>query len=457
MLQLFKFLRYWTIYTFVFYKNTYIVIVHNTFYIIRGDLMKSLKKFLALSLMLCMAFVMTACGGGDKKAEEEKKADTAATEDTKTDAPKADFHIGIVTGTVSQSEDELRAAQKAIELYGNAKDGGMIVHDTYPDNFMNEQETTISKIVAMADDPQMKAIIVNQSVPGTVAAFKQIREKNPEIKLIDLTPQEDVAMVQEAADLVIDADNISRGYRVIAAAKAMGATKFVHISFPRHMSIEMLALRRGIFEEACKDLGVEFISETAPDPTSDVGIPGAQQFIAENIPNWIEKYGKENSMSLDNWRMQNVNTLICKVYRTIKSVDSSVEFGISPQGNIGNNDGLYADVKSWCTCKGFADYICPQIYFSLENPALTFEDCLNSWTSLDFDENVKLYVGLGGYKAGNGEYDEETWLLSDSILADEYDILRNNKSVRGFMLYSYSCLEDDTAKKEINNLINALN
>lgn len=186
-------------------------------------------------------------------------------------------------------------------------------------------------------------------------------------------------------------------------------------------------------------------------PTKD------ESFDKKQYEAYIEKYGKENSMSLDNWRMQNVNTLICKVYRTIKSVDSSVEFGISPQGNIGNNDGLYADVKSWCTCKGFADYICPQIYFSLENPALTFEDCLNSWTSLDFDENVKLYVGLGGYKAGNGEYDEETWLLSDSILADEYDILRNNKSVRGFMLYSYSCLEDDTAKKEINNLINALN
>ena len=186
-------------------------------------------------------------------------------------------------------------------------------------------------------------------------------------------------------------------------------------------------------------------------PTEDESFD-KKQYVA-----YIEKYGKENSMSLDNWRMQNVNTLICKVYRTIKSVDSSVEFGISPQGNIGNNDGLYADVKSWCTCKGFADYICPQIYFSLENPALTFEDCLDSWTSLDFDENVKLYVGLGGYKAGNGEYDEKTWLLSDSILADEYDILRNNKSVRGFMLYSYNCLEDDTAKKEINNLINALN
>lgn len=186
-------------------------------------------------------------------------------------------------------------------------------------------------------------------------------------------------------------------------------------------------------------------------PTED------EDFDKKQYNAYVDKYGSENSMSLENWRTQNVNTLICKVYRTIKSIDSSVEFGISPQGNINNNDGLYADVKSWCTCKGFVDYICPQVYFSLENPALTFEDCLDSWTSLDFDENVKLYVGLGGYKAGNGDYDDETWLLSDSILADEYKLLSENKSVKGFMLYSYNCLDDDTAEKEVNNLINALN
>ena len=224
----------------------------------------------------------------------------------------------------------------------------------------------------------------------------------------------------------------------------------------------------GIFLDPSNETAQQLVCDGVKEIAENYDVDGIQfddyfyptedeSFDKKQYEAYIEKYGKENSMSLDNWRMQNVNTLICKVYRTIKSVDSSVEFGISPQGNIGNNDGLYADVKSWCTCKGFADYICPQIYFSLENPALTFEDCLDSWTSLDFDENVKLYVGLGGYKAGNGEYDEETWLLSDSILADEYDILSNNKSVRGFMLYSYSCLEDDTAKKEINNLINALN
>ncbi|MDO4793043.1 MAG: DUF3798 domain-containing protein [Filifactor alocis] len=261
--------------------------------------MKHYRKLLSFMLVLAMLIGLTACGGGNAPAENPPTEEGTA-EGEAQPAEEAQYHIGIVTGTVAQGEDELRGAEAAIAKYGDAANGGMIVHDTYPDNFMQEQETTISKIVAMADDPLMKAIIVNQSVPGTSAAFDQIRAKNPDILLIALTPQEDTIMVEEAADLAVDADNVSRGYRIIAAAKEMGATKFVHVSFPRHMSIELLALRRAIMEEACKDLGLEFITETAPDPMSDVGIPGAQQFIAENIPNWIEKYGKDTAFFCTN-------------------------------------------------------------------------------------------------------------------------------------------------------------
>ena len=57
--------------------------------------------------------------------------------------------------------------------------------------------------------------------------------------------------------------------------------------------------------------------------------------------------------------------------------------------------------------KGFIDYICPQIYFSLNNPALAFEDSLKSWAELDYNDNVKLYVGLAGYEAGTDD-DENT-------------------------------------------------
>jgi len=95
-------------------------------------------------------------------------------------------------------------------------------------------------------------------------------------------------------------DFVNRGYTIIWAAKQLGAKTFVHISFPRHMSYETLGRRRAIMEEASKDLGIKFAFETAPDPTSDVGVAGAQQFILEKVPQWIEKYGKETAFFCTN-------------------------------------------------------------------------------------------------------------------------------------------------------------
>mgnify|MGYP000881558002 FL=1 len=135
----------------------------------------------------------------------------------------ADFHIGIVTGTVSQSEDDLRGAERALEEYGDASKGGMITHITYPDNFMQEMETTISQIVSLADDPLMKAIVVNQAVPGTVEAFKRIREMRPDILLLAGAPHEDPEMLADVADLSVNPDVIARGYLIVLAAKELGA------------------------------------------------------------------------------------------------------------------------------------------------------------------------------------------------------------------------------------------
>lgn len=167
--------------------------------------------------------------------------------------------------------------------------------------------------------------------------------------------------------------------------------------------------------------------------------------------------GCENeSMTLEEWRKANVNLLISEVYLRIHSIKNNVEFGISPQGNINNNDKLFADVQLWCTTKGYIDYICPQIYFSLDNPALTFEDSLQSWCELEFASNVNLYVGLAGYKAGTDD-DEGTWLNEDNILAQEYNIICENEKTSGLMMYSYASLFSDDGKKEMENFYNELN
>lgn len=167
--------------------------------------------------------------------------------------------------------------------------------------------------------------------------------------------------------------------------------------------------------------------------------------------------GCENeSMTLEEWRKANVNLLISEVYLRIHSIKNNVEFGISPQGNINNNDKLFADVQLWCTTRGYIDYICPQIYFSLDNPALTFEDSLQSWCELEFASNVNLYVGIAGYKAGTDD-DEGTWLNEDNILAQEYNIICENEKTSGLMMYSYASLFSDDGKKEMENFYNELN
>ena len=213
---------------------------------------------------------------------------------------QAKYHIGIVTGTVTQSEDDLRGAEQLIKEHGAVKDGGMIQHLTYPDNFMSEQETFISSVVSLADDPLMKAIVVNQAIPGTTEAFKRVRAKRSDILLLAGEPHEDPLVIQSGADLAASADFVSRGYTIIWAAKQLGAKTFVHISFPRHMSYESLGRRRAIMEQACKDLGLKFAFESAPDPTSDVGTAGAQQFILEKVPQWIQKYGKNSAFFCTN-------------------------------------------------------------------------------------------------------------------------------------------------------------
>ncbi len=212
----------------------------------------------------------------------------------------APFHIGVATLTVSQAEDTYRGAERLIKEYGDVASGGMIRHVTMPDNFMSEMETTISQIVGLSDDPKVKVIVVDDAIPGTTEAFRRVKEKRPDVLCFAGEPQEDPGVITSTADFAIGVDNIMRGYLIINTAKKLGAKTFVHISFPRHMSYELLSRRRAIMEQACKDLGLKFAFETAPDPVSDVGVAGAQQFILEKVPAWVQKYGKDTAFFCTN-------------------------------------------------------------------------------------------------------------------------------------------------------------
>ncbi|HZK24748.1 MAG TPA: DUF3798 domain-containing protein [Oscillospiraceae bacterium] len=246
------------------------------------------KKLLALLLIAMMLFSLTACGRGNEgEGEGEGEGEDAA------------YKIGIMTGTVSQGEEEYQAAQQMKEKYGDK-----IVTATYPDNFSSETETTIANVVAMASDPEVKAIVFVQAVPGAAAAIDKVRETRPDMLFVAGVAAEDPATIADKADIVMLVDELSMGKTIPEKAAEMGAKTFIHYSFARHLSYATIAARRELMIETCDELGIEFVDVTAPDPTGDAGVSGAQQFILEDVPRQIDEYGKDTAFFSTNCSMQ---------------------------------------------------------------------------------------------------------------------------------------------------------
>ncbi|MBQ7743906.1 MAG: DUF3798 domain-containing protein [Lachnospiraceae bacterium] len=246
-----------------------------------------MKKLLSILLAMTLVFTLVACSSNNTAtATSAPEETTSAVEEAKTE--ESPIHIGIVTGSVSQSEDDRRGAEKFQEMYGEEN----VKLAIYPDNFTDELETTIQTIVNLSDDPDMKAIVVNQAVPGTTEAFRRIKERRPDILCIAGESHEDLPEIGSAADLVCNNDFVARGYLIIKTAHELGCDTFVHVSFQRHMAYETMSRRVAIMRETCNEYGMNFVLETAPDPTSDVGVSGAQAYLLEKVPEWVEKYGK---------------------------------------------------------------------------------------------------------------------------------------------------------------------
>ena len=240
-----------------------------------------MKRLVTLLLALVMVFSLVACGGSSESASS------------------ADYKIGIITGTVSQGEEEYQAAQNL-----KAKYGDKVVTATYPDNFSTETEQTIATVTNMAADPDVKAIVFVQAVPGAAAAINKVKETRDDILFVTGVCAEDPAVIAAAADICMLVDEIQMGKTIIEQAKAQGAETFVHISFERHLGYATISARQQLFKENCAANGIEYVEATAPDPTGDAGVTGAQAWVTENIKVYVDQYGKDTAFFCTNCSMQ---------------------------------------------------------------------------------------------------------------------------------------------------------
>jgi len=171
----------------------------------------------------------------------------------------------------------------------------------------------------------------------------------------------------------------------------------------------------------------------------DPGIPEVQQLVLDGAMEIVENYDIDGlhmddyfypdaafddaatfaqyGAGFDNvgdWRRDNVNRLVKKLYDEIKSAKKNVAFGISPAGIWANKSSIstgsntngnetyfshFADTRRWVK-EGWLDYICPQIYWEIGHSKADYKTLANWWADTVKGTSVKLYIGMSDYQAG---------------------------------------------------------
>ncbi|HEU4754329.1 MAG TPA: family 10 glycosylhydrolase, partial [Armatimonadota bacterium] len=137
-------------------------------------------------------------------------------------------------------------------------------------------------------------------------------------------------------------------------------------------------------------------------------------------PSWSRYVQSGGKLSRDDWRRNNVDQFIERLYKAIKAEKRWVKFGISPfgiwrPGNPRQIQGfdqyseLYADARKWLR-NGWVDYFTPQLYWRIDQRAQSYPVLLKWWS----EQNVKgRHLWPGNYTGRVGDGSASSWPLEE--------------------------------------------
>lgn len=161
-----------------------------------------------------------------------------------------------------------------------------------------------------------------------------------------------------------------------------------------------------------------------------------------DVVNDDEQFQKQ-SLSLGDFRRQNVNDVIKGVYEIVKKTNPKAKFGVSPfgiwknkkPGVYGSNtdpactesyDSLYADTLAWIEGE-YLDYVVPQIYWEFGHRIAPFADICDFWVDVCKEKSIDLYIGHGAYRLGSdGEFSNKMEIVNQLKYANQFDVVKGN-------------------------------
>lgn len=219
------------------------------------------------------------------------------------------------------------------------------------------------------------------------------------------------------------------------------------------------------------DPGLQPVREYILSVISDIvnrydvdGIHFDDYFYPPAAPAGTTPYNDDASFAADprgfsvraDWRRDNVNLLIQKVYDTIKTLKPWVKFGVSPSGIYRNSTNpaigtptsglehyttLFADTKRWLQ-EGWVDYIAPQVYWYIGQPGANYAAIVPWWNNQANGRHI--YIGMAGYKV-NDPAQGVNW-ANPSMIPNEMRLNRDplHTNIYGQAIYNTSSLRSTT-------------
>ena len=187
--------------------------------------------------------------------------------------------------------------------------------------------------------------------------------------------------------------------------------------------------------------GVLFDDYFYPYPVAGIEFEDQKEYLQSN-----------SSLSLSDWRRENVNQMVKRVFYTIKESNPDLTFGISPFGIWQNStshpegsqtrgleaySSLYCDAIAWIE-GGYIDYIAPQIYWEKGFSAADFITLCDWWESKTKGTGVGLVISHAAYKAGDFSLGGEE--ISNQIL-----YAKNEIESHGSIQYGFADIQKNTS------------
>jgi uncharacterized lipoprotein YddW (UPF0748 family) len=183
--------------------------------------------------------------------------------------------------------------------------------------------------------------------------------------------------------------------------------------------------------------GVQFDDYFYPDPT------GVNRDFPDEA-SW-KKFGAGGKLTRGDWRRENVNAFISRVYTSIKAAKPWVKFGVAPFGiwrpgdppQITGSDAYnkyYADSRKWLV-SGWVDYFSPQLYWRIGQKEQSFPVLLDWWAQQN-SKHRHLWPGMSAAYAV-----AQNWSAAE--IPDQIRLIRKQPGESGYIFYNASSLFAD--------------